>query len=60
MAKPQSVKKEDTAAGVEAAASAGMTVIAVPNQFTINQDFSKASAVLPSYEDLPNIETFQQ
>lgn len=51
---------EDTAAGVDAAAGARMTVIAVPNQFTINQDFSKASAVLPSYEELPNIEIFQQ
>lgn len=51
---------EDTAAGVDAAAGARMTVIAVPNQFTINQDFSKASAVLPSYEELPNIEIFRQ
>lgn len=50
---------EDTAAGVDAAASAGMTVIAVPNQFTINQNFSKASAVL-SYEELPSIKVFQQ
>ena len=37
---------EDTAAGVDAAADAGMTVIAAANQFTINQDFTKASAVL--------------
>lgn len=51
---------EDTAAGVDAAASAGMTIIAVPNQFTVNQDFSKASSVLSSYEELPNIEIFQQ
>ena len=51
---------EDTAAGVDAAANAGMTVIAVPNQFTINQDFSKASTVLPAYEGLPSIEIFQQ
>lgn len=36
---------EDTSAGVEAAALAGMIVIAVPNQFTIHQDFSKAKAV---------------
>ncbi|CAF24728.1 HAD family hydrolase [Candidatus Protochlamydia amoebophila] len=51
---------EDTAAGVDAAAGSGMTVIAVPKQFTINQVFSKASAVLPSYEELPSIEIFQQ
>lgn len=44
---------EDTAAGVDAAADAGMIAIAVPNQFTLNQDFSKAKAVISSYEDLP-------
>lgn len=31
---------EDTQAGVQAAASAGMRVLAVPNRFTIQQDFS--------------------
>ncbi len=36
---------EDTAAGVEAAAGAGMYTIAVPNRFTKNQDFSKASQI---------------
>jgi HAD superfamily hydrolase (TIGR01509 family) len=51
---------EDTSAGVEAAVDSGMAVIGVPNQFTINQDFSKASAVLHSYEELPSIEIFQQ
>lgn len=33
---------EDTNAGVQAAASAGMSVLAVPNRFTIQQDFSKS------------------
>ncbi|MBA3815003.1 MAG: HAD family phosphatase [Parachlamydiaceae bacterium] len=51
---------EDTAAGVEAAAGAGMTIVAVPNQFTINQDFSKASTMLHSFEELPSIEIFQK
>ena len=31
---------EDTAAGIEAAAGAGMYTIAVPNRFTKDQDFS--------------------
>lgn len=44
----------------DTAADAGMPVIAVPNQFTINQDFSKASVVLSSYDELPSIEIFQQ
>lgn len=51
---------EDTTAGVDAAAGAAMNVIAVPNQFTINQDFSKASKIFSSYKDLPNIENFQR
>lgn len=50
---------EDTAAGVDAAAQARMTVIAIPNQFTINQDFSNASSVILSHEAL-SIEIFQQ
>lgn len=33
---------EDSQAGVEAAYEAGMDVIAVPNRFTVHQDFSKA------------------
>lgn len=37
---------EDTNAGVEAAASAGMKVFAVPNQFTKKQDFTKAVQVI--------------
>ena len=36
---------EDSAAGVIAAADAGMIVIAVPNEFTKNHDFSRAKIV---------------
>lgn len=43
---------EDTAAGIQAAASAGMIAIAVPNSFTTQQDFSLAKEVLPSDADL--------
>jgi HAD superfamily hydrolase (TIGR01509 family) len=38
---------EDTSAGIEAAAGAGMVAIAVPNRFTVDHDFSRASAILP-------------
>jgi beta-phosphoglucomutase len=51
---------EDTAVGVNAAVDAGMVAIAIPNQFTIQQDFSKASTIFSSYKDLPNIEIFQR
>jgi HAD superfamily hydrolase (TIGR01509 family) len=44
---------EDTTAGVEAATTAGMIAIAVPNKFTLQQDFSKATKVICSYTDLP-------
>jgi beta-phosphoglucomutase len=43
---------EDTKAGVDAAADAGMIPIAVPNQFTLNHDFSKALRILSSHEEL--------
>ncbi len=43
---------EDTNAGVEAAAQAGMTVIAVPNQWTQEQDFSKAKAIISPDENI--------
>lgn len=43
---------EDTAAGVAAAAGAGMTVFAVPNQLTAKQDFGKAARVLGSLSEL--------
>lgn len=51
---------EDTTAGVDAAADAGMIPIAVPNQFTLNHDFSKALRVFLSHEELPPIEIFQR
>lgn len=44
---------EDTTAGIESAFGAGMIAIAVPNLFTSNQDFSKASSIIYSYDDLP-------
>lgn len=37
---------EDTEVGVHSAVSAGMKCIAVPNRFTLHQDFSKADFVL--------------
>lgn len=43
---PRCLVFEDTTAGIEAAAGAGMIAIAVPNQLTWQQDFSKASKVI--------------
>lgn len=43
---------EDTALGVEAATRAGMTCIALPNKYTKNQDFSKASLILSHRQKL--------
>lgn len=45
---------EDTQAGVDAAADAGMIPLAVPNAFTVGHDFSKALRVLGSHEELPS------
>jgi beta-phosphoglucomutase len=42
---------EDTHAGVEAAATAGMRVFATPNRFTEKHDFSKAVRIL-SFKDI--------
>lgn len=39
---------EDAAKGIEAAWRAGMPVLAIPNEWTKEADFSKATAVLPS------------
>jgi HAD superfamily hydrolase (TIGR01509 family) len=39
---------EDSGVGVEAAKNAGMTCIAVPSEYTKNQDFSRADYVLDS------------
>jgi len=43
---------EDSGIGVAAGKAAGMKVIAVPNRFTVNGDFSRADKVLESLEDL--------
>lgn len=44
---------EDAQAGVEAAAAAGMLVVAVPNRFTAGRhDFSKANTVISSLKDV--------
>ena len=43
---------EDTYKGVMAAANAGMACIAVPNEYTRHNDFSRASLVLPSLAEL--------
>ncbi len=43
---------EDTYKGVMAAANAGITCIAVPNEHTLHNDFSRASLVLPSLGEL--------
>ena len=39
---------EDTEAGVEAASTAGMVTIAIPNWLTAWQDFSKANKIIRS------------
>lgn len=41
---------EDAQTGIEAGKAAGAKVIAVPNEFTSDQDMSKADAVVPSLE----------
>jgi HAD superfamily hydrolase (TIGR01509 family) len=41
---------EDAESGVVGAHKAGMRVVAVPNRFTDNHDFSKADRVIPSLE----------
>jgi len=43
---------EDTQAGIVAGADAGMFVIAVPNDYTKTQDFSRARLVIASCADL--------
>ena len=48
----QCIAIEDTAAGVEAASSAGMVVIAVPNEYTRTQDFSQADFIVESLDAL--------
>lgn len=48
----QCIVFEDTTVGVTAALAAGMIAIAVPNQFTLHQNFSKAARTFYSHEDL--------
>jgi len=43
---------EDTYRGVTAAASAGIRCLAVPNEYTRQNDFSRAHLVLPSLKEL--------
>jgi HAD superfamily hydrolase (TIGR01509 family) len=43
---------EDTGHGVNAAKGAGMIAVAVPNRFTVHQDFSRADLVLNSLTEL--------
>jgi HAD superfamily hydrolase (TIGR01509 family) len=43
---------EDTEAGIEAAAAAGMIAIAIPNWMTKEQDFTKANKVLQSISEI--------
>jgi HAD superfamily hydrolase (TIGR01509 family) len=52
------VAVEDTALGIESAKNAGMLCIAIPNEFTKDQDFSKADLVLESANEIGNILEF--
>ncbi len=51
---------EDTAAGIEAASTANMIAVAVPNRFTLNQDFSLAVEVGYSHKNLLPKEVFEE
>jgi HAD superfamily hydrolase (TIGR01509 family) len=51
---------EDTALGVESAKKAGMMCIAIPNEFTKNQDFSMADLVAQSAKEVEDILEFIQ
>jgi len=44
---------EDSEAGIEAASKAGMVTIAIPNQITIEHNFSMANKVIGSISELP-------
>lgn len=46
---------EDTALGVESAKGAGMKCIAIPNKYTIDQDFSLADAVVKSANEIEDM-----
>lgn len=49
---------EDTALGVESAKKAGMMCIAIPNEFTEDQDFSEADAIVESAKEIYSILEF--
>lgn len=52
LAPTQCVVIEDTYKGVMAATSAGIRCIAVPNEYTLRNDFSRASLVLSGLQEL--------
>jgi len=43
---------EDSGSGVSAAHRAGMKIIAVPNKYTSQQDFSKADKIVKSLKQI--------
>ncbi|MDD5696594.1 MAG: HAD family phosphatase [Candidatus Pacebacteria bacterium] len=43
---------EDTQYGLQAAKDAGLNCVAIPNEYSERQDFSRADLVLPSLKDL--------
>lgn len=49
---------EDTALGVESAKKAGMRSIAIPNEYTQDQDFSMADVVVKSAKEVESILIF--
>jgi beta-phosphoglucomutase-like phosphatase (HAD superfamily) len=49
---------EDTSLGVESAKGAGMLCIAIPNEFTRDQDFSMADVVVKSANEVEDILEF--
>ena len=53
LSKHQVIVIEDSLNGVEAAKSAGLFTIAVPNKVTMNFDFSHADVILEKLSDLP-------
>lgn len=49
---------EDTSLGVEAAKKSGMKCIAIPNEYTSDQDFSMADAIVESAKEVQEILEF--
>ncbi len=49
---------EDTSIGIESAKRAGMKCIAIPNKYTLNEDFSKADLIVTSAKDI-NLQVLQ-